>query len=76
LIAGNLQEYEALALALATTPVRLGEIKDKLDRHRREFPLFDTDRFRRHIETAYVTMWERAQRGGAPESFSVEPVAV
>lgn len=76
LIAGDLQEYEALALALATTPVRLGEIKDKLDRHRREFPLFDTDRFRRHIETGYVTMWERAQRGEAPESFSVEPVGV
>jgi len=27
--------------------------------------------FRRHIESAYVTMWERCQRGAAPESFSV-----
>jgi len=36
--------------------------------------LFDTDRFRRHIESACVTMWERYQRGGPPESFAVQPI--
>jgi predicted O-linked N-acetylglucosamine transferase (SPINDLY family) len=74
LVTDNSQEYEALALALATTPARLAEIRNKLDRHRSQFPLFDTDRFRRHIEAAYLTMWERAQRGEAPASFSVDPV--
>ena len=39
------------------------------------FPLFDTDRFRRHIEAAYTEMWERAQRGLPPAGFAVEPVA-
>jgi len=38
------------------------------------YPLFDTDRFRRHIEAAYVTMWERYQRGEPPESFEVQPI--
>jgi hypothetical protein len=33
------------------------------------------DRFRRHIEAAYVTMWERWQRGERPQGFAVEPSA-
>jgi hypothetical protein len=36
--------------------------------------LFDTARFARHIEAAYETMVERAQRGEPPASFNVEPV--
>ena len=35
-------------------------------------PLFDTDRFRRHMESAYLTMWEIALRGEAPRAFAVE----
>jgi protein O-GlcNAc transferase len=35
--------------------------------------LFDSDRFRRHIEAAYLTMWERWQRGEKPQAFSVAP---
>jgi hypothetical protein len=35
--------------------------------------LFDTDRFRRHIESAYVTMWEIWQRGEKPRAFEVGP---
>ena len=38
------------------------------------FPLFDTDRFRRHVESAYTTMWERYQRGETPRSFAVEAI--
>jgi hypothetical protein len=30
-------------------------------------------RFRGHIEATYTTMWERYQRGEAPESFAVAP---
>jgi protein O-GlcNAc transferase len=42
--------------------------------HGREFSsLFDTDRFRRHLECAYTTMWERHQRGEPPASFDVPP---
>jgi hypothetical protein len=36
--------------------------------------LFDTKRFTRHLERAYERMWERAERGEAPESFAVEPI--
>ena len=59
MITYSLEEYEALALELATAPATLSDIKARLARNRTTLPLFDTDRFRRHIESAYVTMWER-----------------
>ena len=74
LITHSLPEYEALAIKLATERETLADIKASLARNRDSFPLFDTDRFRRHIEAAYVEMWERHQRGAPPASFSVQPV--
>ncbi|MEQ1775930.1 MAG: tetratricopeptide repeat protein [Burkholderiales bacterium] len=75
LITGTLEEYEVLALKLARDPELLANIKSKLARHRTTHALFDTDRFRRHIEAAYIGMWERYQRGEPPQSFTVEPIA-
>ena len=72
LVTHGLAEYEAAARRLATDPARLGAIRRKLEQNRRTHPLFDTDRFRGHIETAYTTMWDILQRGGEPQSFSVE----
>ena len=69
-----MEDYEALALRLATTPEMLSDIKARLARNRTTHPLFDTDRFRRHIESAYVAMWQRYQRGEPPESFEVQPI--
>lgn len=72
LIAHSPEEYESLSLRLATNADLLAGIKAKLARNRSITPLFDTERFRRHIEAAYVTMWERYQRGEPPASFAVE----
>jgi predicted O-linked N-acetylglucosamine transferase (SPINDLY family) len=74
LITTSLADYEALALRLAREPQRLADLRRKLAHNRRSFPLFDTDRFTRHIEAAYTTMWERAERGEPPESFAVAPI--
>jgi len=73
LITRSLDEYEALALELATNREHHAAVKAKLAANRGTHPLFDTDRFRRHLEAAYVRMWERYQRGEPPESFAVEP---
>jgi predicted O-linked N-acetylglucosamine transferase (SPINDLY family) len=71
LIASSLEEYEALALELAGNPTMLTDLKAKLARNREKYPLFDTPRFTRHIETAYRQMLERSRRGLPPESFDV-----
>ena len=72
LIATSLDQYESTALELARDPNRLAALKSKLLENRDTYPLFDTRRITRHIETAYAMMWERYQRGGSPESFAVE----
>jgi predicted O-linked N-acetylglucosamine transferase (SPINDLY family) len=72
LVTRSLDEYEALALKLATDPVLMASIRQKLDANCKTSPLFDTDRLRRHIEHAYMTMWDIAQRGEPPRSFAVD----
>lgn len=72
LVTMNLDDYEALALRLATEPSLLAEVRNALVENRQRFPPFDTDRFRRHIEAAYIRMWERCQRGEAPAAFAVD----
>lgn len=73
LVTENLEAYEALALKLARDRDELARIKARLGRNRQSFPLFDTARFRSHIESAYKTMWQRHQRGEPPAGFAVEP---
>ncbi|HMH16528.1 MAG TPA: tetratricopeptide repeat protein [Burkholderiales bacterium] len=74
LIAQNLEEYEALALKLATNGQDLKELRAKLAGRRLSAPLFDTDRFRRHVESAYATMQDIRRRGEKPRGFSVEAI--
>jgi protein O-GlcNAc transferase len=71
LVTDSLAKYETLALRLAENPAVLGAIKAKLAQNRATHPLFDTDRFRQHLEAAYVAMWQRCRRRQVPESFAV-----
>jgi protein O-GlcNAc transferase len=75
LITHSRDDYEALALKLARDPRLLSSLRQKLARHRETYPLFNTERFTRHIEAAYTEMWERCQRGEPPQSFAVVPIA-
>ena len=71
---GNAEDYELLARKLATDPPLLRSIRDKVERNRSTCRLFDTDRFRRHIKSAFSTMREIHLRGEDPRSFSVDPI--
>jgi predicted O-linked N-acetylglucosamine transferase (SPINDLY family) len=74
LVTRSLEEYEKLALQLATQPDRIAAIKSKLANNLSAAPLFDTERYTRHLEAAYQRMWEISQKGKAPQSFAVEPL--
>ena len=52
-------------------PARLAALKIRLAANRLFSPLYDTDGFRRAIETAYLRMVEIAREGRAPENFAV-----
>lgn len=71
LVASSLADYEKLALTLAKTPTVLSELKRRLALNRFEFPLFNIDRSRQHVELAYTMMYERHQRGDSAQCFNV-----
>ncbi|HWU54270.1 MAG TPA: tetratricopeptide repeat protein [Rhizomicrobium sp.] len=60
LIVRDLAEYESLALKLARDPEGLAALRTKLKTSRDAMPLFDTARFTRNLEAAYVTMLAKA----------------
>jgi predicted O-linked N-acetylglucosamine transferase (SPINDLY family) len=64
-------DYEAMALDLARSPERLGELRARLARNRATAPLFDSARFTRHLEAAYEHMAALHAAGAAPQPFAV-----
>jgi predicted O-linked N-acetylglucosamine transferase (SPINDLY family) len=73
LITTTQEQYEALAVALATNPLRLDQIRQVLERNRLTAPLFDTRLFARRIEDAYAQMYERYQADLPPDHLYASP---
>ena len=67
LITHSPDEYETLAIKLATNPAELKKIKDKLESNRLKMPLFDTNLFCRNLESAYSKVYERHLNGSPPD---------
>jgi predicted O-linked N-acetylglucosamine transferase (SPINDLY family) len=74
LVTTNLEQYAAQALMLAHSPSVLAEVRAKLSDQRVRRPVFDTERYRRQLESAYFTMHERQQRGASPQSLDVADI--
>jgi predicted O-linked N-acetylglucosamine transferase (SPINDLY family) len=72
LITMTLEDYERLAIELATNPEKLARIKQKLADNRLTAPLFDTKLFTKHIEAAYSSMYERHIAGVAPDHIVIQ----
>src|SRR5262249_4418312 len=71
LITITLEDYERLAIKLATNVENLARIKQTLADNRLTAPLFDTKLFAKHIEAAYSSMYERHIAGVAPNHIVV-----
>jgi len=71
LIATTQEQYEALAVELATNTGRSKDIRQKLKNNRLTTPLFDTRMSTKHIEAAYTQMYERYQADLPPEHIYV-----
>ena len=71
LITNTQEAYEALAIELAMNPKKLADIRLKLANNRLTTPLFDTPLFTKHIEAAYIKMYERYQADLEPEHISI-----
>lgn len=71
LITNTQEDYEALAVELATNPERLRVIRQKLERNRLTTMLFDSKQFTKNIEDAYAQMYERYQDELPPDHIYV-----
>ena len=76
LITHTLEDYERLAIELATHPSKLAEIRRKLETNRLTTPLFDTELFTKHLEAAYVQIHERYQADLSPDHVHIQLEAV
>ncbi|HUO20765.1 MAG TPA: tetratricopeptide repeat protein [Steroidobacteraceae bacterium] len=66
-------EYVRMAVQLATDPARLAELRAHLGNVRAHAPLFDTARYCRHLEDAYLEICARQRRGAPPADIRVTP---
>lgn len=65
------EEYEALALDLATDPEKLSAIRQKLARNIPDAPLFDSEKTTRNIEAAYEAAYARYLAGEDPDHIEL-----
>ena len=73
LIARTSDQFESMAIELASKPERLASIRNKLAQNRLTQPLFNTELYTRHIEGAYAMMIERYRNGLRPDHIDVPP---
>ncbi|MDQ0455187.1 O-linked N-acetylglucosamine transferase, SPINDLY family protein [Rhizobium paknamense] len=71
LVAEDETDFLARAVALAGNREALATLRARLQENRARMPLYDTERFTRHLERAYEMMAARARQGLAPDHIDV-----
>lgn len=71
LVTASEEEYESLALTLATSKDKLDAIRQKLLANRHKTPLFDTATYTKNLEKAYFKPYQRHKDGLAPVGFKI-----
>ena len=71
LITSNYEGYKELATHLAQNPDQLALIRHKIETNRSTKPLFDTPRFTRNLEKAFIEMMKRHTSGNPPRQIIV-----
>jgi predicted O-linked N-acetylglucosamine transferase (SPINDLY family) len=71
LVTHSAEQYVELAVALAGDADRMDALRARLAANRETCLLFDSRRFTKTLESAFLTMQQRHEAGLAPESFDV-----
>ncbi|MDB9699569.1 hypothetical protein OAA33_01440, partial [Candidatus Pelagibacter sp.] len=72
MITSTQEEYEALAIQLATHPEQLKVIKDKLANNLPTSPLYNASLYTRNLEMAYQIMYKRYHEGLDPDDIEID----
>ncbi|WP_065372411.1 O-linked N-acetylglucosamine transferase, SPINDLY family protein [Ensifer adhaerens] len=76
LVANGPEDYIREAVALYNNRDRIPGYRKTLEENRFRMPLFDAERFCRHLEQGYEMMADRAKRGLAPDHIDVPALPV
>lgn len=71
LVTRDIDEYEALAVKIALSSEHQNILKQKIDANRLTSPLFDTPRFTKNLERAYLEMMRIHQLGESPRHIDI-----
>ncbi|MCO6186180.1 hypothetical protein [Rhizobium sp. L1K21] len=71
LVASDNDDFVRIATELANDKARVASLKAKLNENRFRAPLFDAERFCRHLESAFESMVAKAKAGEDPDHFDV-----
>jgi predicted O-linked N-acetylglucosamine transferase (SPINDLY family) len=71
LITHHLQDYENLAVEIASDPSKINALKQKLADQKLITPLFNTQLFTQNLEKAYLQIVQRARDGLPPDHIYV-----
>ena len=66
------EEYESMAVELATDPLKLQIIRAKLVKNISKAPLFDSILFTKHLESAFEKIYERHQANLMPDNILID----
>ena len=67
----TIEDYEKVALNLATDAAKLAELRNRLVQNRHSAPLFDIESYTRGIELAFLQMVRNRRETGIPSPFAV-----
>ena len=76
LVAGTPEAFVEMAVQLAYDPGEIARLKQEISRNRFVSPLFDAERFCRHLERGLSIMVDRARAKLPPEHFEVPALPV
>ena len=71
MICASTRDYEDRAVSFSGNAEALAEVRSRLARNLKSEPLFNQSRFVRHLESAYLGMWQHYRSGKPPESFDL-----
>lgn len=71
-VTGSLAESRDVAKQFYDNPGKLQAVVKKLEKNRMNYPLFDTERFAKHLDRGLAMIWERYLSGEQPANLRVK----
>lgn len=72
LIANSIEQFEEIAVEMATHPTKLGKLRKSLVNNRDKLPLFDTPKFVKYFEQALMAMHLNVNSSSNPYPISIQ----